>query len=35
LNVYNTETQFYGHMTVKHLFITQATGARVINTLRM
>jgi hypothetical protein len=24
--VYNTETQFYGHMTVKHLFITQATG---------
>jgi hypothetical protein len=24
--VYNRETQFYGHMTVKHLFITQATG---------
>jgi hypothetical protein len=30
LYVYNIEMQFYGHMSMKQLFITQAPGARVI-----
>ncbi len=35
LYVYNTEMQFYGHMSVKHLFITQAPGGLYYKHIRV